>query len=265
LAQVEYARSVRVEIKVVSICKLHDGRIRLRLQANLSNSFDPLNNTWFRWAYQSNNLTLVGDISASTQVEFMLPREQDGVWAYIWVAASSKGPQSGANPNPFVQQPPQQSVGNDTFLTVGSAVASKESLTIRDQGCREICGDGLDNDGDGQIDEDCNFRLFVSDNQCPDDTLGVRVDGQDLGQTPTGQGRFFDISQFTSGEHTLTITAVASAGQQFGCSADPIVSYGLNLIGGVKILRKDGAAFDRTTDSGEIRVGTQVRYTILIP
>lgn len=265
LAQVEYARSVKVEIKVVSICKLFDGRLRLRLQANLSRSFDPLNNTWFRWAYQSNNLTLVGDISASTQVEFTLPKEQDGASAYIWVAASSKGPQAGANPNPFVQQPPEQSVGNLTFVTVGSAVGSKESLTIRDQGCREICGDGLDNDGDNQIDEDCNYKLFVSDNQCPDDTVGVRLDGQDLGQTPTGQGRFFDISQFTSGEHTLTITAVASAGQQFGCSSNPIVSYGLNLIGGAKILKKNGAAFEQTSDSGELTVGTQLRYTILIP
>jgi hypothetical protein len=265
LAQVEYARSVHAEIKLVSICKLYDGRIRLRLQANLSKSFDPLNNTWFRWAYQSNNLTLVGDVPASTQVEFNLPKEQDGASAYIWVAASSKGPQAGANPNPFVQQPPEQSVGNLTFVTVGSAVASKESISIRDQGCREICGDGLDNDGDGQIDEDCNYKLYVSDDKCKDDTIGVRVDGQDLGQTPTGQGRFFDISQISSGEHTLIITAVASAGQMFGCSPDAIVTYGLNLIGGAKILRKNGAAFEQTSDSGEIGVGTQVKYTILIP
>jgi hypothetical protein len=265
LAQVEYARSVQVDLKVVSICKLNDGRMRLRLQADLSRSFDPLNNTWFRWAYQSNNLTLVRDIPASTQVEFLLPKEQEGASAYIWVAASSKGPQAGANPNPFVQQPPEQVVGNLTFVTVGSAVASKESITLRDQGCREICGDGLDNDGDGQIDEDCNYKLYVSDDKCKDDTIGVRVDGQELGQTPTGQGRFFDLSRISYGEHTLIITGVASAGQVFGCSPEAIVSYGLNLTGGAKILRKNGATFEQISDSGEIPVGTQVKYTIFIP
>ena len=48
----------------------------------------------------------------------------------------------------------------------------------------EFCGDGIDNDLDGEIDEGCTFLLYVGDNQCPDDTIAVYLDGQHLGNTP---------------------------------------------------------------------------------
>ena len=252
-------------VNIVEGCKgkNSDGSFRLELVAVMPNNFDPLIDTTFRWAFEGKTVTIVKDISASSLVEFNnLPEEEAGTLARITVVASSKGP--GSSVNPFVQQPPEQSVGNDTFISVGCTLSDTESVSLSES-VEEKCDDGVDNDCDGEIDEGCNFRLFVDDNQCEDDTIGVEVDGINLGETPRGKGRFFDIDQFSSGVHTLTINPLSSGGAQFGCAANPIVSYGVSLLGGLEFITKNGAPFTGTGDSGEISVGSPVTYTINIP
>lgn len=256
---VDYAITIQAEI--VEVCKVQnpDGSFRIRLQVNISGNFDPLDKTWFRWAYEGSGVTIMEDIPASNQWEFEVPEGEAGTLAKITVVASSFGPLVVGNPNLFVVLPPPGSVGLTTFDSNGCTISDTETIIVESSVGQEICGDGIDNDCDDEIDENCDFKLFVEDNQCLDDTIGVIVDGQDLGITPLGQGRFFDISQFAPGQHTLIIVAVASGGAKFGCSPNPIVSYGVTLLGGVEFV---GGG---TTAGGEIDVGTQATFTIVIP
>lgn len=96
----------------------------------------------------------------------------------------------------------------------------------------EICGDGIDNDRDGNIDEHCSvgFSVYLWDDQCPDDVIGLVVDGTNYGNTPEGKGREYNLSNLKPGSYTLTVIAVSSAGSRFGCSDEPIVSYGLDFL-----------------------------------
>ncbi len=96
----------------------------------------------------------------------------------------------------------------------------------------EICGDGIDNDRDGNIDEHCSvgFSVYLWDDQCPDDVIGLVVDGTNYGNTPEGKGREYNLSNLKPGSHSLTVMAVSSAGSRFGCSNEPIVSYGLDFL-----------------------------------
>ena len=93
----------------------------------------------------------------------------------------------------------------------------------------EVCGDGLDNDLDGTIDEGCGFRLYATDSQCKDGILGVKFDGKYLGYVPAGHDRYFDISGFTRGKHTVRVRAYSSGSTAYGCSSKNRVSYELKL------------------------------------
>jgi hypothetical protein len=119
--EINYANDVKVDIEVVSTCKYHDGGIGLTLQANLT-GFDPVGDSHFRWAYHSNKLKIVKDVAADNRVTFHLPAEEAGEKVNLWVAVSSRETPSPDNINPFVQQPPEQYIGPETFVTVGSAV-----------------------------------------------------------------------------------------------------------------------------------------------
>jgi hypothetical protein len=140
-------------------------------------------------------------------------------------------------------------------------LSPSESFEI---GREERCGDGIDNDGDDDIDEGCDYALYVEDNQCKDDIIGIEIDGIYLGETPAGMGRYFDISYLDSGYHELVIIPVDSGGEAYGCDPTSIITYGITLTN-VEFLSKDGSEFDGTTDSGKISVGDSISYEIYIP
>ncbi|MBI4467956.1 MAG: PPC domain-containing protein [Acidobacteria bacterium] len=277
---VEYGGPLRPAIR--EGCKRSDGNgnFRIRLVADLPpRGFEYLDKVWFRWVYEGRSLTIIGDVPAANTVEFYLPESEVGASARVTVVASSFGSAVAGNPNPFLSMAPiancrlspcslnagQQGALNPiTFASRGSTTFDVEPVLVEELG-GEVCADGLDNDCDGQLDEDCNFNLLVSDGGCPDDTFEVRIDGLDLGQTPAGQSRFFDIAQFAPGEHALVIDAVASGGAAYGCTPDSTATYRISLIGGVLFVLKEDSNFTGTSDSGQISVGAQARYTIRIP
>ncbi|MDH3252265.1 MAG: hypothetical protein OEM41_05690, partial [Ignavibacteria bacterium] len=84
-------------------------------------------------------------------------------------------------------------------------------------GGQEICGDGIDNDGDGLIDEGCeaegNFNVIIvlfDSGQLADDIFGLSVSGQgNLGTTPEGGARTYPLS-LSPGSYVATITVISA-------------------------------------------------------
>ncbi|MCX6678621.1 MAG: lamin tail domain-containing protein [Methanothrix sp.] len=130
---------------------------------------------------------------------------------------------------------------------------------------KEICGDGIDNNGDLMVDEGCNFGLYVEDNSCKDDIVGVEVDGKKLGETPIGGGQYFDISDLKSGDHTLSIIGYYSGDEDYYCGENNIVTYGVELTGGLKFLIKNSMDFAGVRDSGGVPPSGIVSYMIRVP
>jgi hypothetical protein len=84
-------------------------------------------------------------------------------------------------------------------------------------GGKEICGDGIDNDGDGLQDEDCtgqggfNVTIYLFDSgSAKDDVFGLSVTGQgNLGNTPAGGARTYPLS-LAPGTYTATVTVISA-------------------------------------------------------
>ena len=95
-------------------------------------NFEPLGKTWFRWAFQGNNTTIVVMTQASNRIEFTVPANESGVLATITVSASSLGSATTTNPNPFLRPvpAPPQSVGLDTFNTGGGSIEDEISVLV---------------------------------------------------------------------------------------------------------------------------------------
>ncbi len=82
-------------------------------------------------------------------------------------------------------------------------------------GAREICGDGIDNDGNGLIDEGCeafgNFNVtahLYDSGRLPDDAFALSISGQgNLGVTPVGGARVYPLS-LAPGTYTATVTVI---------------------------------------------------------
>lgn len=125
---------------------------------------------------------------------------------------------------------------------------------------KEICGDGIDNNGNNQIDEGCNFEreIILDDNQCRDDTIGLIVDDRRFGVTPPGHKRHFNLSGLTFGEHRVTVVAVKSGGKPYKCADNRIVSYSIKL--GKGIYFSDGSSYK----SAEIQEGTNKVYGVIV-
>ncbi len=112
-----------------------------------------------------------------------------------------------------------------------------------DGGGVEVCGDGIDNDGDNEIDEcdagccDKNVQITVTDcGTAADDIFLVAVDGGDVGVTPKGAANTFNV-QLSPGTHTVRVTCLDDGGippgTDIGTACVSIVVYGTDAgIGG---------------------------------
>jgi hypothetical protein len=106
----------------------------------------------------------------------------------------------------------------------GDTVAEQddpELLQTGGTGASEICGDGVDNDGNGLIDDGCegesnyNVTIRVYDSgTLADDVFGLSVSGQgNLGNTPEGGLRVYPL-QLAPGSYVATITVIKAPDQQ---------------------------------------------------
>ncbi len=86
----------------------------------------------------------------------------------------------------------------------------------------EICGDGIDNNSNGEIDEcsagccDKSVQITVSDcGNAADDVFQVAIDGSTVGVTPKGMYNTFNV-KLDPGSHTVTITCLDDGGNPLG-------------------------------------------------
>jgi hypothetical protein len=118
----------------------------------------------------------------------------------------------------------------------------------------EVCGDGIDNDGDNEIDEcdagccDKSVQITVTDcGPAADDVFLVAVDGGDVGVTPKGAANTFNVD-LSPGNHSVTITCLDDGGEPLGADIGTvcvsIVIYGGPAIGGDEILIAYGGSAD---------------------
>jgi len=136
----------------------------------------------------------------------------------------------------------------------------------KQQFTQEICGNGIDDNGNNEIDEGCRFNreIIVDDNKCPDDTIALIIDGQNYGVNPAGHKRHYNISGLGWGEHLLEIYGVKSGGSAYQdkngrkCSNSKIITYSIKFGKGVSL--RDGGK----STSNEINEGKKQRYSIKV-
>ena len=118
----------------------------------------------------------------------------------------------------------------------------------------EVCGDGIDNDNDGEIDEcdagccDKAVQITVFDcGSAADDIFLVAVDGAEVGVTPKGQSNTFNLS-LTPGSHSVTITCLDDGGNPLGSDIGTacltVTIYGNQTIGGSELSIAYGGSAD---------------------
>jgi hypothetical protein len=120
-------------------------------------------------------------------------------------------------------------------------------------GGSEICGDGVDNDGDNEIDEcdagccDKNVQITVTDcGNAADDIFLVSVDGYDVGVTPKGAANTFNV-ELAPGAHSVMVTCLDDGGDplgsDIGTACVTIIVYGEDIaIGGGEMAIAYGGA-----------------------
>ena len=95
--------------------------------------------------------------------------------------------------------------------------SNPEILQAGGAGASETCGDGIDNDGDGLIDEGCegigNFNVIIvlyDSGNAADDIFGLSVSGQgNLGTTPEGGSRTYPL-RLSPGSYMATVTVISA-------------------------------------------------------
>lgn len=135
---------------------------------------------------------------------------------------------------------------------------------LADGGGQEVCGDDIDNDGDGEIDEcdagccDKNVQVTVSDcGNLADDVFLVLVDGATVGVTPKGAANVFNM-ELEPGNHTITVRCLDDG-------ADPRGSDPLNP--GTVCVTAVVVGTDAGLGGGlvEVPYGTEKHFTITVP
>ncbi|TVQ04936.1 MAG: hypothetical protein EA359_04465 [Balneolaceae bacterium] len=126
----------------------------------------------------------------------------------------------------------------------GDTIAERtdpEIIQAGGTGAFEICGDGIDNDGNGLIDEGCetegNFNVIIvlyDSGRLPDDVFGLAVSGQgNLGSTPEGGSRTYPL-RLPPGSYIATVTVIRAP--------DNIGTYTIRILeNGVEIASMSGA------------------------
>ncbi|MBI4469049.1 MAG: choice-of-anchor D domain-containing protein [Acidobacteria bacterium] len=242
-ALVDYAETIRAEI--VEICKkqITDTTFSICVEAQISGNFEPTMMTWFRWAVESSSATLVMDVPADNRFLFAVPVEEVSSFMKITVVASSSGLLAIGNPNPFLN-PVSPAVGLSTFESAGCTISDTAIVVVEETMCAqqcsagpEICGDGVDNDGDNLIDEDCGtVRIYLEDSgSARDDVFRLFVDGADTGLTPEGKGREYALDSLTPGDHTVVVEVVKAP--------DAVGTYTMRLLGGLSFVSRDAIPF----------------------
>lgn len=118
----------------------------------------------------------------------------------------------------------QQSCDTQEVEDQGDTIAERddpELIQAGGTGATEICGDGIDNDGNGLIDDGCagasNFNVTISlydSGNLADDVFGLSVSGQgNLGNTPEGGLRVYPL-RLSPGSYVATITVIKAPDNQ---------------------------------------------------
>lgn len=134
------------------------------------------------------------------------------------------------------------------------------------QNTQEICGDGIDNNGNNQIDEGCNYNLQVilDDDECPDDTMALIVDGHNLGNNPAGHKRHYNVTGLSKGQHKIEVYGVKSGGDAYkdkkgkACGNQNIITYSIEFGHGIKA--KNG----RKKSSSRLKENQSKSYSITV-
>lgn len=91
----------------------------------------------------------------------------------------------------------------------------------------EICGNGIDDDGDGYIDEGCSTVSILLEDTGPikDDVFRLFIDGVEIPpDTPVGGRRYYSIDGLYPGRHTVEVFVIRDI--------DPPGTFTLTLLGG---------------------------------
>jgi len=116
------------------------------------------------------------------------------------------------------EQLQQQSCDTQEVEDQGDTIAERndpEVIQAGGTGATEICGDGIDNDGNGLIDDGCagasNFNVTISlydSGNLADDVFGLSVSGKgNLGNTPEGGLRVYPL-RLSPGSYVASITVI---------------------------------------------------------
>lgn len=124
----------------------------------------------------------------------------------------------------------------------------------------EICGNGIDDDGDGYIDEGCPFKismLLQDSGDSDDDIFRLYVDGEAiLPETPRGKHRYYDLGMLSSGYHTVEVYVVDDI--------NPPGTFKLTLYGGA-VFRDGSTAYDCTVYDTCPNEGESLMFIIIVP
>lgn len=96
--------------------------------------------------------------------------------------------------------------GDSCVCAAGYSDTDGDAVLGNSCGRAEICGNGIDDDGDGLADESCvSAQVTIADDGADpaDDRFSLLVDGRLVGENQLGSTAALELSGLTVGEHTL--------------------------------------------------------------